>query len=162
VDDDDRVVGRASRSEAHRLGLRHRFVQVLVVGSDGRVLLQQRSRGKKLGAHLMDASVGGHVDAGESYAQAVRREASEELALPADGEYLELGTIEDTSPGVENMVGRLFVYRSDGPFSGWEAEAERLEWVSREDLATLADRFPYLCTGGLLSSIRLFLSAPIS
>lgn len=158
VDEADGVIGRESRAEAHRLGLLHRFVQVFVIGSDGRVLLQQRSRHKALGPLLFDASVGGHVDAGEGYDDAMRREAAEELGLPSEGAYVEVGRIRDHTPGVENMIGRLYVHSSDGPFRGWEDEAERLEWFSPAELRVLSGRFPYLFTGGVLASIRLYLA----
>lgn len=157
VDASDRVVGSAEKEEAHRLGLRHRFVQVLVVGPDGRILIQQRSAAKRRGPLLLDASVGGHVDAGEGYAAAARREAKEELGLPPDGDFAEVGPIEDVTPGVENMVGRLYVHRSGGPFSGWEAEAERIAWFAPGELRLLLGHFPHLLTGGLASSLRLYL-----
>lgn len=162
VDGQDRVIGAATREEAHAGFLRHRFVQVMVVGSDGRFLLQRRSMRKAKGPGLFDASVGGHVDAGEGYREAAVREAGEELGLPAYGVYEEVGRIEDVTPGVENMTGRLYLHRTDGPFVGWEAEADRLEWMTAAELAAMTSRFPYLFTGGMLSSAALILgSAPL-
>ena len=155
VDAEDREIGSTTRNDAHSGSLRHRFVQVLVVHPNGRVLLARRSMRKEKGPGLFDASVGGHVDAGEGYAEAMLREAGEELGLPGDGSYEEIGTIEDVTPGVENMVGRLYVHVSAGPFTGWEAEADQIEWFSPEDLASMTTRFPYLFTGGMLSSARL-------
>lgn len=161
VDAEDRVVRQVERAVAHREGLLHRFVHVLVIGSDDRVLLQQRSSRKALGPLLFDASVGGHVDAGEGYEEAMRREAGEELGLDPHGSYMDIGRIRDLTPGIENMVGRLYLHRCDGPFTGWEAEAERLEWFSRDDLLTIPKRLPYLFTGGVLSSIELLLVSAI-
>lgn len=157
VDERDRVLRTATREEAHREFLRHRFVHVMVVGPDGRFLLQRRSMRKAKGPGLFDASVGGHVDAGEGYLEAAVREAGEELGLPPDGIYEEVGEIEDVTPGVENMVGRLYLHRTAGPFTGWEAEADRLEWMTAEELAMMTQRFPYLFTGGMISSADLLL-----
>lgn len=158
VDENDQVVGTLPRAEIHRLGLRHRFVQALVVGTDGRVLLQRRGKHKGDGSMLLDASVGGHIDAGESYETAVKREGQEELGLNTTGHYMFLCKIEDVTPGIENMVGSLFLYHSDGPFTDWETEAERIFWVSKDELRTLLNTFPFLLTGGLKSSLKIFLA----
>ena len=155
VDEEDRIIGAASRQEAHDRFLRHRFVQVMVQGPDGRFLLQRRSMRKLKGPGLFDASVGGHVDQGEDYFVAAIRESGEELGLPANGVYELLGKITDVSPGVENMVGRLYLHRTGGPFVGWEAEADLLEWMALAELAHMTARFPYLFTGGMLSSAAL-------
>lgn len=82
VDEQDRVIGRATRAEVHRNpGLIHRAVHVLVFRPDGRLLLQLRSKGKDVDPGLWDTSVGGHVDAGEDYLTAARRELFEELGI---------------------------------------------------------------------------------
>ena len=43
VDEANNTIGRALRSEVHRLGLLHRAVHVLVFNSKSQLLLQQRS-----------------------------------------------------------------------------------------------------------------------
>src|SRR6185436_11339347 len=53
-------------------------VQMLVVNDEGRVLLQRRRDDKENGA-LWDKSVGGHVQKGETFDDALLREANEEL-----------------------------------------------------------------------------------
>jgi isopentenyldiphosphate isomerase len=157
VDEEDRIIGCATRADAHAAMLRHRFVQVLVQRGNGAVLLQRRSMRKARGPGLFDASVGGHVDAGESYRVAMLREAGEEMGLAVDGDYKDIGAIVDFTPGVENMVGRLYLHRSEGPFVGWEEEADQLQWFSLEELARMTGCYPYLFTGGMLSAARLFL-----
>lgn len=158
VDEADRVVGRASSEEVHARRLLHRFVQAFVVGSDGRVLIQQRSRAKERGPLLLDASIGGHVDSGETYDEAVVREGAEELGL-VGATYRPLGRIHDTGSPVENMLGMLYEVRSDGPFVGWEREAERIEWVTPDDLGSMIERMPELFTGPMPESYRLWRSS---
>jgi isopentenyldiphosphate isomerase len=155
VDKNDCVIGQTTRDDAHARYLRHRFIQVLVV-NQGNILLQQRSKLKEKGPLLLDSSVGGHVDVGETYDEAVRREGNEELGLPYDSVYTLLGRIEDSNTPVENMTGMLYLCETDGPFTGWEREAELLFWVSSDELSTLI-RFPFLFTGGMLSSAELYL-----
>ncbi len=84
VDETDAVVGRATRSEVHgNPSLIHRVAHVLVCRLDGALFLQLRSPDKDVQPGKWDTSVGGHVDAGESYEEAARREMAEELGILA-------------------------------------------------------------------------------
>ena len=73
-----RAVGAMPRDEAKRSGLAVGAVNLLLVNGRGQVLLQRRPGDKENGGRW-DKSVGGHVDAGESFDAAARREAGEEL-----------------------------------------------------------------------------------
>ncbi|MDO8591868.1 MAG: NUDIX hydrolase [bacterium] len=62
---------------AHDRYLPHRIVAVLIFKPSGKLLVQVHAHhGRRL-----DHSVGGHVSAGETYAQAAQREMQEELNL---------------------------------------------------------------------------------
>ena len=80
--------GRAPRSEVHRRGLLHRAVQIFVFHQDGRLLLQLRSMQKDEWPGVWTSSASGHVDAGEAYDAAAKRELYEELQLEGDLERL--------------------------------------------------------------------------
>ena len=81
VDAHNRVIGCAPRREVHRLGLRHRAVHMLIQDAEGRIYLQRRAPHKDVDPDLWDTSAAGHVDRGEDYLDAARRELHEELAL---------------------------------------------------------------------------------
>jgi len=82
VDDDNLVIGRAAREECHGNPLLvHRAVHVLVFNSAGELLLQKRSLHKDIQPGKWDTSVGGHLDIGESFLAAAKREMKEELGL---------------------------------------------------------------------------------
>ncbi len=82
MDAQDRVIGRALRSEVHgNPEMIHRVVHVLVFNGSGELFLQKRSREKDLLPGKWDSSVGGHVNAGEGYDEAARREMKEELGI---------------------------------------------------------------------------------
>ena len=53
----------------------------MLINSNSQVWIPRRSATKKLFPLCLDASVGGHVAAGESYEQAFKRELQEELNL---------------------------------------------------------------------------------
>lgn len=81
VDACDRPVGIASRDDVHRLKLCHRSVHILIFNRRHEVLLQRRAAHKTVNPGLWDSSAAGHVEAGESYEMAAKRELSEELGL---------------------------------------------------------------------------------
>ncbi len=88
VNEADEVVGQALRGQVHgNPALIHRVAHVLVFNSAGNVFLQLRSPAKDVQPNRWDTSVGGHVDAGETYEQAAEREMREELGI--DGAEIE-------------------------------------------------------------------------
>ena len=83
------VVGSMERGEAKAKGYAAGAVQLILVGDDGRILLQRR-RGDKENGGLWDKSVGGHVQAGETFDRALVREANEELFGRADADRVSI------------------------------------------------------------------------
>lgn len=71
----------ATREECHEKGLWHRSVYAFIFNENGDVLLQRRSKNKKLWPDLWDITAGGHVLVGEFGLQALIREVKEELGL---------------------------------------------------------------------------------
>ncbi len=61
--------------------LLHKVVHVLVFNEIGELYLQKRSMDKDVAPGKWDTSVGGHVDAGETLEDAVKREIEEELGI---------------------------------------------------------------------------------
>ena len=64
INEEDRIIDRVDRREAHKKGLLHREVHVWLFTSDDELVFQHRSPNKLNYPDLLDASVGGHVDAG--------------------------------------------------------------------------------------------------
>ena len=81
VDEDDSVVGTATLRDCLEKGLLHRAVEVLVLGTNGKVLLQQRSKRDLWHPGRWTLSCTGHVKSGETYRDAAMRELDEELGL---------------------------------------------------------------------------------
>lgn len=120
VDEHNQVVARATRAEVHARGLRHRALHIFVLNAAGELFLQKRSPWKDRHPDAWDSSAAGHLDAGETYADAARRELREELGLTreaADG--IALQEVADLGPAREETGWefiRLFVARAEGPF----------------------------------------------
>jgi isopentenyl-diphosphate Delta-isomerase len=81
VDDNDCVIGQATRGEVHAQRLLHRAVSIFVFNTKGELLLQLRSATKDEYPNCYTSSASGHLDAGEDYETAAVRELGEELQL---------------------------------------------------------------------------------
>jgi isopentenyldiphosphate isomerase len=81
VDEADRVLRVATRAEMRRDNLLHRNVSVLCLDARGRIYLHRRTLTKDLFPGLYDVFTSGVVSAGETYADAARRELAEELGI---------------------------------------------------------------------------------
>ena len=113
VDEEDNLIGRASREECHSKRLIHRSVYIFVLNSEGKLLLQKRSMSKDLYPGYYTGSATGHVDYGESYEEAAHRELKEELGI--DGQLHYLGKFRTVSKE-ENEISALYVMLFDGEF----------------------------------------------
>ncbi len=80
VNEQDEVVGQASKEECHKVGLLHRTVIAELIDSQGNwILVKQASDRQDAGQFV--SPVGGHVQAGETEEAALRREAQEEIGI---------------------------------------------------------------------------------
>jgi isopentenyl-diphosphate delta-isomerase type 1 len=88
VDEQDRVVRQAPRSEVHAGHWLHRASHIFVFNSRGELLVHRRSATKDECPLLYTSSASGHLAAGEGYEIAAVRELQEELGLTSPVEFL--------------------------------------------------------------------------
>jgi len=131
VDENDNVIGWASRGECHKRGLIHRSVYVIVLNDRGEVFLQKRSMSKDLYPGLYACSASGHVEYGESYEEAARRELREELGVNAQLKWV--GKFKCFSE-IEREISAIYLCRYNGPFKLDAEEISEGKFVSIEEI----------------------------
>lgn len=81
VDENNNVIGQASRGECYEKGLLHRAVDIFIYNSKGEVFLHKRSQKKIKYPGYWDLSCSEHVKPGESFEEAAKRGLQEELGV---------------------------------------------------------------------------------
>lgn len=158
VTEADEVLGPVPRSRVHgNPALIHRSVHVLVFGQDGRLLLQKRSMRKDTQPGKWDTSVGGHVGFGQSYEEAARREAAEELGIEL-GEGLAYLYPSRIRNAVESENIRTFLHVSAGPFRPEPGEIDELRFWTRAEIEAALGRGVF--TPNFEEEFALFLGSP--
>lgn len=135
VDKDDNILGYKTRYEClHNKALIHRAVELFVFDTNGRVLLQKRSLTKDTDPGIWSPSVGGHVDPGESYEQAMKRETKEELGIEVPMKHIRTSLVEFQN---ETEMEALYSATHDGPFTPDPIEAEEIRFFEKRELSLL-------------------------
>jgi isopentenyldiphosphate isomerase len=155
VDESDRIIGKAPRDEVHgNPSLIHRVVHVLVWNGRQELYLQKRVETKVVQPGKWDTSVGGHVDLGESYEHAARREMEEELGIigiPLEPLYRYLHRND-----YESEMVTTFTVTWDGPVTPDPAEIAEGRFWSLDEI----DRSdPELFTPNFLEELARYRAA---
>ena len=147
VNENNEVIGRELKSVCHEKGILHRGAIIFVFKDESRreVLLQKRSLNKSLSPGLWGIS-GGHVDSGESYEVAAKRELSEECFLDIDMPNLQFDLLLTDMGGPRCVaIRKLYGVVCSGPFSCNREESDELRFFSfdflEKDLLENPDKY---------------------
>lgn len=88
VNENDVVIGSATKSRVYSEGLLHRVAHILIFNQSGKIILQKRSAKKDFCPLHWSSSSHGHVRFGEDYVDAAMREANEELGIDVIPRYI--------------------------------------------------------------------------
>ncbi|MGM0629357.1 MAG: NUDIX hydrolase [Patescibacteria group bacterium] len=156
VDSQDCIIGRKLRSEVYAEQLSNfRVINAFVLNSKGEIWIPRRTADKRLFPLCLDMSVGGHVESGESYEEAFKRETSEELNIDVERtSYRLLGKLSPESDGVSAYMQVYEIALDEAPEYNradfveyfWLAPSKALRLISegekaKGDLLTLIRRF---------------------
>lgn len=128
----------AVRGEGLPEGGYHLVVHVCIIGSDGRMLIQQRQPFKHGFSNLWDVSAGGSAVAGETSAAAAMREVREEIGVTMD--------LNGVRPHYSVTYGEGFddwyVVKADPDIESLELQYEEVQavrWASEEEVLAMID-----------------------
>ncbi len=162
VDQNDQPTGKTTdKVAAHRDGILHRVAAILVFTDSGELLIQEhKSHGR-----LWDHSVGGHVQAGESYSAAAKRELDEELGLDLPLEEIKTGvpTLNiDPRPQYKNGKHFYGVYTCSVP-SDWvhkeTEEVDRLIAMPVAEVVKIMNSEPEKFLNGFFITLSTYLNS---
>ncbi len=150
IDMVDEITGKKigktiSKNEAHKRGIWHSAIHILIINKDKtKVLLQKRCEQKKLYPNIWDISVGGHISTNEEPLTSAKRELQEELGLNPDN--YEFIFLEKVKEELNNNIikSKEFVYTylisSDIDLKDIKVQKEEVsevKWVTKEELNNL-------------------------
>ena len=82
VDEYDIIIGQKKRSQVYQEGtVNFRVVNAFLINSLGEIWLPRRTAHKRIFPLCLDMSMGGHLEMGETYEDALKRELKEELNI---------------------------------------------------------------------------------
>lgn len=136
VDSSDRVIGTIKRSQKYGSDINGYFraAELFIQNSHGELWIPRRTMQKTIAPGGLDYSASGHVMAGESYFQALKRETEEELGLDLESDTVKL-LFKFPPSGVEKLFFRtVYLYSSDKAPSYSPEDFSGFEWLSPFEL----------------------------
>ena len=137
VDKDDNEIGRMEKLEAHRKGLLHRAFSILIVNSNGDLLLQKRAQHKYHSGGLWTNACCSHPAPGEAILVAAKNRLQLEMGMMVDnlvvsGKFIYHAPFDNGL--IEHELDYIITGISDeDPILNPE-EAEKYRWISKADL----------------------------
>ena len=131
------------KSAAHRLGVWHSSIHLIIINKDKtKVLLQKRSSNKDLYPNMWDISVGGHIMSKESDKEAVKRELREELGIEFTNiEFIKKYKEELNNNGIDSkeIVSLFIMYLDDKErkFKLQKEEVSDIKWFTKIEIEKL-------------------------
>lgn len=88
VDENNQIIDTKSREYVHEEKLPHRSVMFFVKDEEGNILVTKRSDDKEFYPGYWSIVLGGHVKAGQTYEESLKREVEEEIGTMGDHKNL--------------------------------------------------------------------------
>lgn len=137
VDEANEVLGYMGKLEAHKLGLLHRAISIIIFNNEGEMLIQQRALTKYHWAGIWSNTCCSHPRKDETFQQAAERRLFEELGFnaPLEEEFHFIYKAVDKDSGLtEHEYDTVFtgVFNDDFEFN--KDEIHDVKWISIDDL----------------------------
>ena len=128
VDDQNQVIGKTTQKEIYEKKHNHRIVHILVINPKTKeIYFQKRSEKKDFLPGYYSTSAGGHVQSGETYEEAAKRELKEEIGLSIPLQKVtELQFVSDS----HKRFIELFITFAEEGFNFTDGEVASGEFIS--------------------------------
>lgn len=135
VDANDVVIDTLPRDEIYAQGLDYvRVIEGFIINSEGQLWIPTRIASKRIAPGGFDVGVGGHVEHGESYLDAFKKESSEELGWDIDTlNYNEIGKF-GPNDGL-NTVSMVYEIHTDSAPHLNPDDFDSAEWLTPQEVA---------------------------
>ena len=137
VDDEDKIIGKATRDETNRAHLLHRSATIIILDEQGRFFVQKRAKTKKLWPGKFAVGVVETVQAGEKYEETAVRGMKEEIGIFGKPQFLFDFKFRSNESNENSRIYRCTIYEEpefvDGEVEeGYFAEKEELKKMLNE------------------------------
>lgn len=159
VDENDQPIGVGDRKEAWSKGYYTRNVRVVIRDQNGRFLSQKRSIKKDSYPGMWTVAASGHVDEGETWDIAAKRETQEEIGVSADlklvGDFIFKDDVGDKKVRQIVHVYEGIIDHST-KFHLEDDEVEDIKWYELDELKRLIQQTPEQFTPSFRETINRF------
>ena len=148
IDADDNAVGTVPKLDAHRNGLRHRAISVVIGDGNGRVLLHRRAIGKYHSGGLWTNTCCSHPRPGEETVHAAVRRLEEEMGIrcPLSFIFAMPYRAQVSDDLIEDEITHVFGGRFAGDPLPNPDEVADWHWMGFEEVARDVEARPELYT----------------
>ncbi len=151
VDEENRPLCSATRTEMRAKRLIHRSAYILVIGKRDSILVQKRTISKDIYPGLWEIAAGGVVAHGENFLETARRELKEETGIRSVTlERLLDFYYEDQ---YNRLWGRVFSCRYTGPVRPQPEEVQDAFFADRQQLSSLMSRETFTPDSNFLKNL---------
>lgn len=145
VDEENNLIGKVEEKlYAHKQNLFHRTIHAWIINDKKELLIQKRSSSKKSYPNYWDISGAGHIKAGESILDGLKREMKEELGVEIDESKLEyIGVIKSTEEPNNMEFQYVCLIRLDKDVSDYvfeDNEVSEVKYVYFEELENIINK----------------------
>lgn len=146
VNENDDIIGRDTRSNIHKNGLKHRESSIFIINKDEEMVLKRRGQTVFFPEYL-SISASGHVELADSYIFTAQKELKEETGIMANEEDLifidKIYTPEIWTSGDKKYINNsfkscyLYKIKDNDILEIEEGEAKEFKWFKIDELLKL-------------------------